>query len=188
MQCLKKGALCLGRGGQFAAQRGDSLPTASRCAKIRKRLKIGLQKRGAEIAFHLFARWGECLEIFHDQADDHKQILVIEDDDSIREALEELFVSEGYSVAMAENGSTGMEVFAKTKPQLVLLDLMMPVMDGRGFLRAMSEVQDRRLADTPIVLITAAGEKGATGCQVSEVLTKPIDIAKLLDVAQKYCH
>lgn len=118
----------------------------------------------------------------------HKQILVIEDDDSIRDALEELFSSEGFSVAVAENGSIGLQALASAKPCLVLLDLMMPVMDGRGFLRALEEFPDRALAATPIVLITAAGERGAAGCKVSEVLTKPIDIEKLLAVAQKYCH
>ncbi|MGZ3669494.1 MAG: response regulator transcription factor, partial [Bdellovibrionota bacterium] len=64
---------------------------------------------------------------------EHKQILVIEDDDSIRDALEELFSSEGYSVAVADNGSSGLTALAASKPCLVLLDLMMPVMDGRGF-------------------------------------------------------
>ncbi len=118
---------------------------------------------------------------------DQKQILVIEDDDSIRDALEELFSSEGFSVAVAENGSVGLDALALSKPRLVLLDLMMPVMDGRGFLRALETIPDRDLAATPVVLITAAGEKGASGCKVSEVLTKPIDIDKLLAVAQKYC-
>ncbi len=118
---------------------------------------------------------------------DHKQILVIEDDDSIRDALEELFASEGFSVATAENGRVGLAALASTKPCLVLLDLMMPVLDGRGFLSALEESDDRELASTPVVLITAAGEKGATGCKVSEVLTKPIDIEKLLAVATKYC-
>lgn len=118
---------------------------------------------------------------------EHKQILVVEDDDSIRDALKELFSGEGYSVAVAENGSTGLTVLANVKPCLVLLDLMMPVMDGRGFLRALEINADRELAATPVVLITAAGEKGAAGCKVSEVLTKPIDIEKLLAVAEKYC-
>lgn len=118
----------------------------------------------------------------------HKQILVVEDDDSIRDALEELFAGEGYSVAVAENGSTGLAAMANVKPQLVLLDLMMPVLDGRGFLRALEEPANAAIASTPVVLITAAGEKGAAGCKVSEVLTKPIDIEKLLAVAQKYCH
>jgi two-component system chemotaxis response regulator CheY len=118
----------------------------------------------------------------------HKQILVVEDDDSIRDALQELFAGEGYSVAVAENGSSGLAEMANVKPRLVLLDLMMPVMDGRGFLRALDEISDRKLAATPVVLITAAGEKGAAGCKVSEVLTKPIDIEKLLAVAQKYCQ
>jgi CheY-like chemotaxis protein len=118
---------------------------------------------------------------------DHKQILVIEDDDSIRDALEELFASEGYSVAVADNGSSGLAALAVAKPCLVLLDLMMPVMDGRGFLAAQEKLTDRALATTPVVLITAAGEKGAAGCKVSEILTKPIDIEKLLTVATRYC-
>jgi two-component system chemotaxis response regulator CheY len=118
---------------------------------------------------------------------DHKQILVIEDDDSIRDALEELFASEGYSVAVADNGSSGLAALAVVKPCLVLLDLMMPVMDGRGFLAAQEKLADRALATTPVVLITAAGEKGAAGCKVSEILTKPIDIEKLLTVATRYC-
>jgi CheY-like chemotaxis protein len=119
---------------------------------------------------------------------DHKQILVIEDDDSIRDALEELFSSEGFSVAVAENGRTGLTALAEAKPCLVLLDLMMPVLDGRGFLTALEGIPDQKLAATPVVLITAAGEKGAAGCKVSEVLTKPIDIEKLLAVAQRYCQ
>ena len=117
----------------------------------------------------------------------HKQILVVEDDDSIRDALEELFSSEGYTVAVADNGSAGLDALAKTRPCLVLLDLMMPVLDGRGFLAAQEKLQDKTLANTPVVLITAAGEKGAAGCKVSEILTKPIDIEKLLAVATKYC-
>ena len=118
---------------------------------------------------------------------EHKQILIIEDDDSIRDALEELFASEGYSVAVADNGSTGLTALAASKPCLVLLDLMMPVMDGRGFLSAREGIADRVLAATPVVLITAAGEKGTTGCKVSEILTKPIDIERLLAVTHKYC-
>jgi len=60
-----------------------------------------------------------------------KQILVIEDDDSIRDALAELYSSEGYSVAVAENGFSGLAALAATHPCVVFLDLMMPVMDGR---------------------------------------------------------
>lgn len=120
--------------------------------------------------------------------DQHKQILVVEDDDSIRDALEELFSGEGYSVAVAENGRTGLAALKKIKPCVVLLDLMMPVMDGRGFLKELETIPERELASIPIVLITAAGEKGAAGCKVSEILTKPVEIDKLLSVAGKYCQ
>jgi two-component system chemotaxis response regulator CheY len=119
---------------------------------------------------------------------EHKQILIIEDDDSIRDALQELFSSEGFSVAVAENGRRGLETVLAVRPCVVLLDLMMPVLDGRGFLRELESGSYRAVAGTPVVLITAAGEKGAAGCKVNEILTKPIDIEKLLAVAQKYCR
>lgn len=116
-----------------------------------------------------------------------RKILVIEDDESIREALEEIFSGEGYSVVVAENGKAGLAAMMAARPCLVLLDLMMPVMDGRGFLRAVEESGDPALQAIPVVLITAAGEKGAAGCKVSEVLIKPLDIDKLLQVARNRC-
>ena len=62
----------------------------------------------------------------------HSTILLIEDDDSIREITQELLESEGYGVSTAANGQAALENLAKMEPLpcLILLDLMMPVMDG----------------------------------------------------------
>jgi CheY-like chemotaxis protein len=117
-----------------------------------------------------------------------KRILVIEDDESIRDAFEELLSGEGYFVTVAGNGSLGLAALAEVKPSLVLLDLMMPVMDGRAFLQALEKNPDPELAATPVVLITAAGDKSTLGCKVSEVLSKPIDIDKLLAAAARHCR
>lgn len=117
----------------------------------------------------------------------NRKILVVEDDAGIRESLLELFESEGYEVFLAENGLRGIEMIRDVRPFLVLLDLMMPVMDGSAFLAGLEKSTDKKVAATPVVLLTAAGAKNTSGCKVSEVLTKPIDIEALLSVAAKYC-
>ncbi|MGE3263022.1 MAG: response regulator [Bacteriovoracia bacterium] len=117
----------------------------------------------------------------------NRKILVVEDDAGIRESLLELFESEGYEVFLAENGLRGIEMMRDVRPFLVLLDLMMPVMDGSAFLADLEKSTDKKVAATPVVLLTAAGAKNTSGCKVNEVLTKPIDIEALLSVAAKYC-
>ena len=63
-----------------------------------------------------------------------KKILVIEDDDSIRELLVELLQSEGYLVVSVSNGLEGIKYLeSHSNPDLILMDLMMPVMDGYSF-------------------------------------------------------
>jgi CheY-like chemotaxis protein len=116
----------------------------------------------------------------------NKKILVVEDDAGIRDSLLELFENEGYEVFLAENGKRGLELMRSVRPFLVLLDLMMPVMDGSTFLADLEKQEDATIAATPIVLLTAAGTKTTAGCKVSEILTKPVDIDLLLSVAAKY--
>lgn len=114
------------------------------------------------------------------------KILIVEDDVGIREGLSELLEGEGYEVFLAENGKRGVEFLDSATPNLILLDLMMPVMDGRAFLDEFHNRPNLSLSKVPVILITAAGEKGAAGCNVSEVLAKPLDIEKLLDVISNY--
>jgi two-component system, chemotaxis family, chemotaxis protein CheY len=114
-----------------------------------------------------------------------KKILLVEDDEYIRAALSELFRCEGYNVVLAENGQMGLEVLAAEMPDLVFLDLMMPVLDGYGFLRG-KEALPPNLSGIPVVLLTATGEKGAPNFPAREVLTKPVEIDKLLGVAARY--
>lgn len=64
-----------------------------------------------------------------------KRILIIEDEKPLREAFAYLLQSEGYEVVLAENGKIGLERLAKFKPHLILLDMLMPVMDGMTFLK-----------------------------------------------------
>mgnify|MGYP000639531872 CR=1 FL=1 len=85
--------------------------------------------------------------------DTNSQVLVIEDDNDTREVLQRYLVKEGYDVCEAENGCIGLEQLAVQKPMLVLLDLMMPQMDGFTFLSEMRKQEEYR--DIPVVVLTA---------------------------------
>src|SRR4051812_39520262 len=87
-------------------------------------------------------------------------ILIVEDDQAIRESLDELLTLEGYSVALSENGKVALELLRSKAipPALILLDLSMPVMDGEEFLEQFKKTLPE-LHSVPIFLMTAAGEK-----------------------------
>jgi CheY-like chemotaxis protein len=108
-------------------------------------------------------------------------ILIVEDDDDIREALAQILQLEGYVVREAANGREALDISAQhPKPSLILLDLMMPVMDGYQF-RA-EQMKDANLSKVPVVVIsadTSVYEKMAS-FGAAAVLPKPISLDRLL--------
>jgi two-component system response regulator MprA len=86
-----------------------------------------------------------------------KTVLIVEDDISIRRDLCELLTLEGYEVLLAENGEAALTVLRSVSslPDLVLLDITMPIMDGWAFRAA--QMQDPALAALPVVVMTADG-------------------------------
>ncbi|PYN95614.1 MAG: hypothetical protein DMD91_24240 [Candidatus Rokuibacteriota bacterium] len=80
-------------------------------------------------------------------------VLVVEDDATTRSLLRRLLESEGWTVVEAENGRRGLDVFAGTRPALILLDLMMPEMDGFQFVAELKRSPEGRAV--PIVVLTA---------------------------------
>jgi signal transduction histidine kinase/DNA-binding response OmpR family regulator len=80
-------------------------------------------------------------------------VLVVEDDSDSREMLVRVLRKEGYSVTEAENGSVALERIAEQRPELILLDLMMPVMDGFEFLSILAT--QPQLAGIPVIVVTA---------------------------------
>ena len=82
-----------------------------------------------------------------------KLILIIDDDEDIANALSRILEREGYATARAEDGEKGLEAVKARKPDLVLLDFMMPVKDGFDAAREI-----RRLTPAPIVALTAYGK------------------------------
>jgi CheY-like chemotaxis protein len=105
-------------------------------------------------------------------------ILVVDDDAAITEVLDEILSVEGYRTVVAENGAEGLERARSHSPELVLLDLMMPVMDGWQMLAAMQ--RDPALRRIPVVVMSAAPPaRGTLPCVA--LLHKPFQLESLLD-------
>ena len=83
------------------------------------------------------------------------KILIAEDDLHIRQGLSDLLSQEGYEIETAENGKIALELFQKQKPQFVILDIMMPEMDGYSVCREIRVVDN----EIPIIFLSAKSEE-----------------------------
>jgi CheY-like chemotaxis protein len=111
-------------------------------------------------------------------------ILIVEDDQDVREALSTLLQESGYPIQTAGNGKEALAVMQERLPCLVLLDLMMPVMSGWALTKAMRA--DERLRQVPICIVSAVTAQAPA--EVQHVLRKPIQVGKLLDTVASYCN
>jgi len=116
------------------------------------------------------------------------RVLVIEDHVDLREMLAMMLADEGYAVDVAANGAEALERLGEACPAVILLDLMMPVMNGDEFRRR--QLADARYAHVPVICMTAAhdGEARAARLHVDEYLQKPVDFEHLLTVVRSHCH
>jgi CheY-like chemotaxis protein len=116
-------------------------------------------------------------------------ILVVDDEADLRIMLSELLTDEGYTVAQVANGREALAHLQATTalPHLILLDLMMPIMDGWAFLHVRQG--DPLVRAIPVVVISAACNIAASvaALNVQETLTKPIDVDDFLIVVERYC-
>jgi CheY-like chemotaxis protein len=110
-----------------------------------------------------------------------KLVLVVDDDRSMRESLSALLQLEGYSVLEAENGQTALEVLEKTPylPCMILLDLAMPVMSGREFLKL--RAQDPALRKIPVVVVSGNPPSEPLD-GIDAYLHKPVKVDHLIKV------
>ena len=106
-------------------------------------------------------------------------VLIVEDDRNIQELLQLYLEKEGYAVTVASDGGQGLSKFRSIKPDLVLLDVMMPVMDGWAVCKAI-----RADSQTPIIMLTAKGETNdkVSGLKsgADDYVTKPFEMKELL--------
>lgn len=85
-----------------------------------------------------------------------KRILIVDDEFGIADIVAEILTEHGYETSIAINGQLALESMATHRPNLVLLDVMMPVLDGAGTLNAMRA--DPELAGVPVIMMTALPE------------------------------
>lgn len=115
-------------------------------------------------------------------------VLVIEDDPDMREIERATLGSAGHEVMVATNGREGLDALEQQRPCVIVLDLMMPVMDGLTFL---AERRRRALAeDVPVLCVTAGGEEmteHALHLGARECLHKPADFDELCERIEHYC-
>ena len=106
-------------------------------------------------------------------------VLIVEDDHNIAELLQMYLEKEGYAVTIAEDGGKGLAKFRAIKPDLVLLDVMMPVMDGWSVCKAI-----RAESTTPVIMLTAKGETDdkVSGLKsgADDYITKPFEMREVL--------
>jgi DNA-binding response OmpR family regulator len=104
------------------------------------------------------------------------RILIIEDDETLRSLLSMFLEIDGHDIKTASNGAEGLCSMRDTEPDLILLDLMMPVMDGSRFLAAM---QEEFLHRPQIIVLSAAADDaraaGLSRAGVALVLAKPVE-------------
>jgi CheY-like chemotaxis protein len=113
-----------------------------------------------------------------------KTILIVDDEFSIVETLVEILNFAGYGTATAANGRAGLEAARASRPALILLDYMMPVMDGLQMLARLRADPD--LKEVPVVMMTAAplGIPDA-GRRWNALLIKPFDSDRLMRTVQR---
>ncbi len=106
-------------------------------------------------------------------------VLIVEDDKNIAELLQLYLEKEGYAVTLAADGGQGLEKFRSIQPDLVLLDLMMPVMDGWAVCKAI-----RAESQTPVIMLTAKSETDdkVAGLKsgADDYITKPFEMKEVL--------
>ena len=106
-------------------------------------------------------------------------VLIVEDDPNIRELLQLYLEKDGYAVTLAADGGQGLNKFRSIKPDLVLLDVMMPVMDGWAVCKAI-----RAEGNTPVIMLTAKGETDdkvqGLKAGADDYVTKPFEMKELL--------
>ena len=118
---------------------------------------------------------------------DKKKILVVDDEPDFRMMLRARLEANNYEVSEAEDGAVGLEKARNTKPDLIILDVMLPKMDGYKVARLLKF--DEKHRNIPIVLLTARSQQSdrETGMEVGgdAYLTKPYNPEDMLEIVAK---
>jgi CheY-like chemotaxis protein len=116
-------------------------------------------------------------------------IMVVDDEEGIRQLLTMFLAHNGYTAVSFSNGAKALAYLQESSelPELILLDMMMPVMDGAAFRHA--QLQRPTLAGIPVVIMSAAAElsEQVRLLQTAGAIAKPIDFQSLIGLVSQYC-
>jgi two-component system phosphate regulon response regulator PhoB len=110
-------------------------------------------------------------------------ILIVDDEEPVRGFLAQVLSGDGYEVRLAIHGSQALELVEKERPDLVLSDIMMPVLNGVELCRQLKGRADTK--DVPVILMTSAGRKVADGTGCDAYITKPFDLIDIEALVQR---
>lgn len=115
-------------------------------------------------------------------------VLVVDDDADIREFLAAFLSFHGYDVTTAANGAEALQQLRETRPCVILLDLMMPVMDGVEFRRRQQSLQ--AVADIPVLCLSAKydARETASALGMDACLPKPFEPDAVADAVRQFCE
>jgi DNA-binding response OmpR family regulator len=130
-----------------------------------------------------------------DKMEQKSKILLVDDDPDILEAMSVVLTTHGYTVVTARDGQEGLAKLRSEKPDLMVLDLMMPRMDGFAVCEELLDPRWAKLSNIPIIILTSVREDAGrrryelgTGLQlrVSDYIEKPVDPGTLLSRVGTY--
>jgi CheY-like chemotaxis protein len=114
-----------------------------------------------------------------------RSVLIVEDDSDLRQAVAELLEDEGYECLHANNGIEALTVLKIQRPDLLVVDLIMPLMNGVDLLARLRH--DGSYGDIPVIVMTAANDGMASVKLDVPVLHKPINVPVLRQMLARYC-
>ena len=120
-----------------------------------------------------------------DAPDRKPRILVVDDDDFIRACVVDILRDEGYETCEAPHGAAALSLVDDLPPDLILLDMRMPILDGWGFCR---EYRERPGPHAPIVVMTAAQDAAQRAAQVNSAayVSKPFQLDELVACVERF--
>jgi CheY-like chemotaxis protein len=111
-------------------------------------------------------------------------ILLVEDEEPIQQFIGDLLQEEGYRVQCASDGAQALDLVADRRPDLVLTDLMMPIMNGFELCRRLKD--NPVTSGIPIVVMSAVGRQQAIECDADDFLGKPFELDALLQIVARH--
>lgn len=112
-------------------------------------------------------------------------ILIVDDEEPVRDFLAQLLTDAGHRTLQAVNGAEALEVVEKERPDLVVSDIMMPVLNGAELCRRLKARADTPVI--PVILMSSAGARAADGAGADAFIVKPFDLDHMEALVGRWC-